>query len=102
MERRKALEILGLEHAVPDLTADIVQTAFRTRVKLAHPDTAESRGESNLTHLTVQELTMAKKTLLESLQGTDLYCRLCKGLGSVRASMGVRKCVACGGTGERK
>lgn len=102
MDRNKALEILGLSQALPDLTSDIVQAAFRSKVKLAHPDTAESRGESNLTHYTVQELTMAKKRLLESLQGTDLCCRLCKGRGMVRGNMGFRKCVACEGTGERK
>jgi hypothetical protein len=102
MERRKALEILGLDKTLCDLTSNIVLEAFRIRVKLAHPDTAESRGESNLTHYTVQELTMAKKTLLESLPGTDLYCRLCRGRGMVPSHMGFRKCVACGGTGERK
>lgn len=102
MKRDEALRILELDRAMPDLTPDIVQEAFRRLVKLSHPDTAGSAGESNLTHLTVDQLTEAKKVLLESLQGTDLYCRLCKGRGSVRGNMGVRKCVACGGTGERK
>lgn len=102
MNRPDALKILGLEHAMPDLTPDIVLEAFRSRVKLVHPDTAESRSESNLTQVTVQELTMAKKTLLESLDGTDLCCRLCNGRGRVRASIGSRTCVACDGKGERK
>jgi hypothetical protein len=99
MDRKKALELLGLDSAVPDLTHDIVLEAFRARAKMAHPDTA---SESNLTHFDAHALTVAKKVLLESLQGTDLCCRLCKGRGMVRASMGFRRCVACHGTGERK
>jgi hypothetical protein len=99
MERKKALELLGLGSAVPDLTAGIVLEAFRAKAKLAHPDTA---SESNLTHFDAHALTLAKKVLLESLQGTDLCCRLCAGRGMVRAVMGFRRCVACHGTGERK
>lgn len=102
MNRVEALKILGLDKALPDLTSDMVLEAFRSRVKLVHPDTAESAGESNVTHLSVQQLTEAKKVLLESLQGTDLYCRLCRGRGMVPSHMGCRKCVACKGTGERR
>lgn len=102
MNRVEALKLLGLDKAIPDLTSEIVQAAFRARAKLAHPDTAESAGESNLTRFDAHALTMAKKVLLDSLQGTDLCCRLCKGRGMVRGNMGFRKCVACEGTGERR
>lgn len=94
--------MLGLDKALPDLTRDIVLEAFRAKARLAHPDTGNSATESNLTHFDAHALTLAKKVLLESLQGPELCCRLCKGRGMVRASMGLRKCVACGGTGERK
>lgn len=105
MKREEALNLLGLEQAVSNLTPQIVAEAFRARVKQAHPDTAsagESRGESNESQTSVQLLTIARKTLLESLDGTDLCCRLCSGRGIVRSSMGWRKCVACKGTGERR
>lgn len=98
MKRDEALKLLGLEPGNP-ISSDIVQAAFRQRVKLAHPDTA---GDSQGVKYSVQQLTMAKKMLLESAQGTDLCCRLCAGRGMVRSGMGFRDCVACKGTGERR
>lgn len=99
MKRDEALKLLGLESAVPSLTPEIVGAAFRAKVKLVHPD---STGETNVTHQSIDLLTKARKVLLESLDGTDLCCRLCSGRGSVRSGMGWRKCVACKGTGGRR
>lgn len=99
MNRAEALQILGLDKAMPDLTPEIVLEAFRARVKLSHPDTAT---ETISPKHSVQELTIAKKMVLSSLSGTDLCCRLCQGRGKVRARMGFLECVACKGTGERK
>jgi DnaJ-class molecular chaperone len=95
----EAARILDLDPAAPGLTVQIVNTAFRSRVKLAHPDTG---GESKESKHSVQELTTAKKLMLESLQGLHLCCKLCQGHGMVKSSMGFRQCVACKGTGERK
>jgi DnaJ-class molecular chaperone len=99
MKPAEALKILGLGSSMADLTPEIVNTAFRQRIKSAHPDTA---SESKPSTMSVQELTTAKKIALESLDGSDLCCKLCQGRGMVRSSMGFRQCVACKGTGERK
>lgn len=99
MLRAEALKILGLDDAT--VTAQSVAEAFRAKAKQSHPDTA-SRGESNVTLPTMDMLTKARKVLLESLDGTDLCCRLCVGRGMVRSGMGWRRCVTCKGTGERR
>lgn len=113
MKLSEARKVLGLEAAAATLTEEIVVTAWREAVKRAHPDTAaqafenhKAEGVADLdassTVWSVDTLTTAKKVCLDSLSGADLSCKLCGGIGKVRAKMGLTTCGSCKGTGDRQ
>lgn len=100
MKHSEARRTLGLENAACALTAEIVVEAWRKALLDVHPDTAPPAGLTGETR-TVDQLTTAKKTLLDGLAGDDLACKLCGGSGKVRAKFGVATCNQCRGTGDR-
>lgn len=101
MKLSEARKVLGLENAVAALTEEVIVTAYRRELLAVHPDTAPPAGLTGETR-TVDELTTAKKTLLDSLSGDDSACKGCGGSGKVRAKFGVVRCISCRGTGDRQ
>lgn len=102
MNRARALEVLGLDKAKCTLTREIVEEAFRAAIKHNHPDVATMDDKSR-TYWSIDAIKDARKILLENLGGDALFaCKLCKGVGMVRATIGWLKCSACKGTGEKR
>lgn len=102
MKYSEARKVLGLESAACTLTEEIVVTAWRGRCKTHHPDTAAvHKALGQEPRYTIDQLTLAKKTLLDDLEGADLACKLCNGSGKVRAKFGVATCNQCRGTGDK-
>lgn len=99
MKYSEARSILGLNNAACTLTAEIVVEAWRAACKANHPDTVDTAKARIV--WTIDHLTMAKKTLLDDLEGADLACKLCGGSGKVRAKFGVATCNQCRGTGDK-
>lgn len=102
MKHSEARAMLGLDKAVPALTEEIVVTAWREAVKRSHPDTAPAKNDPARIVWTVDALTTAKKTLLDSLSGADFACGTCGGSGKVRGKVGLRQCATCKGTGDKR
>lgn len=100
MKHSEARAILGLDNTASSLTEEIVVTAWRAAVKHNHPDMSPDAKASNL-H-TIDQLTKAKKTLLDSLNGADFACGTCGGSGKVRGRVGLRECATCKGTGDKR
>lgn len=101
MKQAEARAMLGLDKALADLTEEIVVEAWRGAVKRNHPDTATAAEQPQIVW-TVDALSIAKKTLLDSISGADFACKLCSGRGKVPAKMGWRTCSACKGTGDKR
>lgn len=105
MSFNQAKLVLGLQNCMPSLTEEIVVAAWRAAVKQNHPDTTPhvlSYDNTPRATYTMELLTTAKIFLLNHLTGDDLACKLCRGTGKVPAKMGLRTCVACNGTGDRR
>lgn len=89
-----ALEILGLAESV--LSRDSIMQAYRSAVRAAHPDTAGQSG------VALRELQQARDVLLAVNDEQESSCLLCDGAGRVQGVMGLRRCDACAGTGDRR
>lgn len=76
-----------------------VRAAFARQIKATHPDTAPDRGAS--LEKTVKSLKAARDLLLAHLNGLNLCCTLCKGVGTIQGRLGRKECVACNGTGDK-
>lgn len=97
-----ARKVLGLDKAKCTLTREIVEKAFRAAVKHNHPDVATMDDKSRI-YWSIDAIKDARKILVENLDGScDFSCKLCKGVGMVRATIGWLKCSACKGTGEKR
>jgi hypothetical protein len=102
MKQSEARKVLGLDSAVVALTPGIIMEAFRARCKECHPDTYSGDDSVSIVPLyTMDQLTTARKTLLDSLMGADFACKLCGGSGKVRGRMGLVQCGPCKGTGDK-
>lgn len=103
MKHSEARDILCLDKAMPTLTVEIVQEAFRNACKAYHPDTGIlTRLEGMVPVYTMDQLTKARKTLLDNLNGADFACGSCGGSGKVRGKVGLSKCPTCKGTGDKR
>lgn len=101
MNRQQAVELLGLHNARCGLTADIVTEAFRREAKRVHPDSPSRTMQGPAMDMDL--LTIARDFLLKNLGSNDDFaCKLCGGLGMVRAKIGWLRCAACKGTGARR
>jgi DnaJ-class molecular chaperone len=100
MKQSQARELLGLSNAVAALTPEIVTEAFRAQAKNIHPDSPSRTMQGPAADLSL--LTIARKTLLDSLSGADFACKLCGGSGKVRGRMGLVVCGPCKGTGDKR
>ena len=96
MTHEEALHLLALK---PTYSPDIIRQAFANACKVSHPDTAETL-ESN--QVSMSQLKEARDVLLEAAAGLGRACKLCRGVGQVRGAIGVRKCSACNGTGDKQ
>lgn len=100
MSVQTAMTLLGLDPAMPLhlLKAETVNAAFRSRVKAAHPDTAEAAPNGMPS---INQMQSAKALLLNAIEGEQKACKLCGGSGKVRGALGARDCQSCGGTGDK-
>lgn len=104
MNRELALEVLGFKSRSEgvSINAASVNAAFRREVMKHHPDT-QPQELKRMSALTIDEIKDARDFLLKNLSGNaDFTCKLCSGLGMVRAKIGWLKCSACKGTGEKR
>jgi len=93
MTLQAARKLLGLLNGY---TAETVRAAFVAAVRKAHPDAGEIAGAD--VGRDVHALVEAKDLLLANLGG-ETPCPQCKGVGYVRARVGVIDCGRCGGEG---
>lgn len=91
-----ALKLLNLK---PTYDVAAIKTAFAQRVKEFHPDTA---APEILTVFSIKQLKEARDVLVEAAAELNRACKLCRGAGRVRGAMGLRKCGACNGTGDKQ
>jgi DnaJ-class molecular chaperone len=98
MNTRLAHELLGLL-AVEAQSVRSIRAAWAARCRAFHPDTAGNMSVHQGDAL--NELTSARDFLLLALEKQNRTCKLCGGVGKVRATVGMRDCVACSGTGEK-
>lgn len=95
MTPEQALVVLKLSPGEMN-SARSVRAAFARCVKTAHPDTC---GASPVP--TISTYQGARDVLLERIASQNNACKLCGGVGKVRAGMGWRSCSACDGTGDK-
>jgi DnaJ-class molecular chaperone len=95
MNHEEAKHLLGLINGEV-LDARKVKAAWARCVKAAHPDTAVGESDS----LAVETLTMARDVLINRIAGKENTCKVCSGVGKVRARFGATVCFQCKGTGE--
>ena len=106
MKLGKAMEVLGLVGtALAELTDDDVRRAFRSQMKLYHPDTTTdamdpARHPQPQIVWTADSLKEARDALLNRRNVDDFSCKQCRGKGMVPARMGSKPCGACKGTGN--
>ncbi len=93
MSHVDALALLGLK---PTYDVGTIKAAFAYRCKECHPDT----GVAGST--TMEQLQQARDALLENAAALNRACKLCRGVGKIRSTMGWRECSACAGTGDRR
>lgn len=89
MTPAEAAALLGLE---PGADAAEVRSAYARAVKADHPD----HGGPGTGIARLQE---ARDTLLCHREIPP--CKLCRGVGRVRARFGAQVCTACGGSGDQ-
>lgn len=89
-----ALELLQLR---PTYDVSTIKAAFARRCRESHPDTFDAGGDPTVT---IDALQAARDVLLQAALGMNRACKLCRGVGQVRGSVGWRRCGACKGTGD--
>lgn len=97
----EALSLLGLTE-VYEPSREAVMVAYRDAVRAAHPDTAPECYDRNQAANEIKELQEARDVLLHAIAKRDNACQVCSGTGMVQGRIGVRRCDACAGTGDRR
>lgn len=78
-----------------------IRAAWAQEIRACHSDTSES-GTDNAPRLAM--LTQARDILLSQRIAPEIRCKQCRGRGTLKAlkgRMGVVKCPACKGTGDK-
>lgn len=96
MNAQEAMKVLGLD--TPPGSEEEVKAAFSEAARRAHPDSPIYDVKA----APMDKLIEARKCLLSSNFSKAFSCTICGGAGIVVRGFGRHRCVACGGTGEKR